>query len=455
MPVGSHLRLFSALSLAASSLMVAAPARASITKGPYLQGLGATETQIRIELSPPTTASVEIFSLANGAKTSASVAHADSPNAEMHSLRVTGLTPATSYRFVVTAGKESAEGAFTTAAANDAKTPFSFLIYGDNRTDNDAHAAVVRQMAQIPSDFLINTGDLIEDGNEPALWQRFFDIEGELLRKRCLFAAVGNHELHETSGANFLRYFGDDDPGAAGLRKLYRTVRWENTRFFFLNGMDTFNTSDERRWLDGELSKSDAEPNLTWRIVVLHQGAWSSGPHGNNPRLWDAGGVDVLRAHKVDLIVSGHDHIYERGDSNGMKYVVSGGGGAPLYAVGKKLPTTRKAESTLHFIETKIEGDKFVMTVRRGDGSLLENCGFVKGAVWDCDSNPKVAAAASDASIMDPKSPQNNDNSSPAQTTTSRCGCELVGSNADNFAAPYLVLLAVPLLRRRKHSYAD
>jgi predicted phosphodiesterase len=432
-------------------------ASAAVTKGPYLQSLGATSTQIRIEFSPATPASVEIFSrTADGGTPGAVVARAESPLGEMHSLQVGGLEPSTSYRYVVTAGKQTTSGEFTTAPADDSKNPFSFLLYGDNRTNDDAHATVVRQMLQSPGDFLVNTGDLVEDGNQPALWQNFFAIEGNLIRERCVFAAVGNHELHEASGANFLKYFGDDDPSLNGLRRLYRTVRWENMRFFFLNGMDVFASSDERTWLDQELAKADAEPNLVWRVVVLHQGAWSSGPHGNNPRLWDAGIVDVLRAHKIDLILSGHDHIYERGDAAGLKYVVSGGGGAPLYEVGKKLPTTKKAESTFHFVETKVDGDKLAMTVRRSDGTLLENCGFQKNQPWDCDGVKKLASElAKPSTIPDPGDPQAAQNLDQTPTKPkSKCGCELVGQKSPESATPLLLLLCVPLLRRRKRSYA-
>lgn len=442
--------------------MIAGPARAAITKGPYLQGLGATGTEIRIEFSPATSASVEIFSkTADGGASGPAVAHVDSPIAEAHSLHVTGLQPSTSYRYVVTAGKQSTAGELTTAPADDSKNPFSFVLYGDNRTNDDAHAAVIRQILQTPGDFLVNTGDLVEDGSSPQLWQRFFDIEGNLLRDHCLFAAVGNHELHEASGATFLHYFGDDDPSVIGLRKFYRTVRWENMRFFFLNGMDVFASSDERTWLDGELAKADAEPNLIWRVVVLHQGVWSSGPHGNNPRLWGAGIVDIFRAHKIDLILSGHDHIYERGDAAGLKYVVSGGGGAPLYEIGKKLPTTKRAESTFHFIETKIDGDKLAMTVRRSDGSLLENCGFQKGQAWDCDGPKKLASElARPSTIPDPGDPQSAQNLDTTQAQAkSKCGCELIGRHSrlqkpEDSAWPFAFLGAL-LLRRRKRSYAE
>ena len=50
-------------------------------------------------------------------------------------------------------------------------------------------------MVPIASDFLIHTGDFVENGASLAQWQSFFDIESPLLGGRCLFAAVGNHEL--------------------------------------------------------------------------------------------------------------------------------------------------------------------------------------------------------------------------------------------------------------------
>ena len=36
---------------------------------------------------------------------------------------------------------------------------------------------------------------------------------------------------------------------------------------------------------------------------------------------------------RVSFVFSGHDHLYQRGEVDGLKYVVSGGGGAPLYSV--------------------------------------------------------------------------------------------------------------------------
>ena len=93
---------------------------------------------------------------------------------------------------------------------------------------------------------------------------------------------------------------------------------------------------------------------------------------------------ELLAAHGVDLLFSGHDHIYERGQGVGIKYIISGGGGAPLYRTSK-VATTRMSEATYHFVEVTTDGDALHVLARRIDGSVLDQCGFRKGTGWDCD----------------------------------------------------------------------
>ena len=124
----------------------------------------------------------------------------------MHVVRIDGLLPATRYTYSLTVAEHpaGAKGSFTTAPLADSKAPFSFLVYGDNRTDDTAHAAIVRAMLDMPSDFIVNTGDLVQDGASEANWQSFFDIEAPLIRDRNVFACVGNHELTEAAGTTFI-----------------------------------------------------------------------------------------------------------------------------------------------------------------------------------------------------------------------------------------------------------
>jgi acid phosphatase type 7 len=401
----------------------------SALKGPYVTALSDSDATVRFELATSAPATVEVLAVSGSGD--ASTAHPtrvdDHDSSAMHAVRITGLQPATRYAYAVrVGGAVLGEGHFATAPEPTSTAPVTFLLYGDNRTDDVAHAAVVRAMAAVPSDFLVNTGDMVQDGSSAPSWQTFFDIERALLRERPLFTAIGNHELYDdTAGTNFARYFGF--PDESGAAHPYGTVRFGSVRLFFLNGEDRWGGGDERAWLERALARADSEPGLVWRFAVLHHGPWSAGPHGPNEALDAAGIPALLAAHKIDLVFSGHDHMYERGDSGVLKYIVSGGGGAPLYQPLHPTAMSRKLESTRHFVAVTVHDDALQLVTERPDGSLVERCGFAKGAPWDCDAPvaamASVASAASDAASTPVPSAPASAPSSPSSRST----CDLSG----------------------------
>ena len=200
----------------------------------------------------------------------------------MHRVRVTGLQPATAYGLVVRAnGAVVGDGRFVTAPRPDAGAPLTFLVYGDDRSDDAAHASVVRAMAAAPSDFLVNTGDMVADGASAANWQTFFDIEKPLLHERALFPAIGNHELYDdAAGTNFARYFGF--PDESGVMRPYGTVRFGSARFFFLNGMDDWASGAERQWLERALSRGRRRGRA--RVALRRRPPRAHGPPGRTGR---------------------------------------------------------------------------------------------------------------------------------------------------------------------------
>jgi calcineurin-like phosphoesterase family protein len=394
---------------AAATLAFTSPLHAaqSAQKGPYVTALSDRDATVRFELQTAGPATIEVTAQASAdASTIGPSRYESGEVSAFHRVLVAGLEPATPYSFVVRAGGAVVgEGRFVTAPRPESNALLTFLVYGDDRSDDAAHASVAHAMMAVPSDFLVNTGDMVADGASASNWQTFFDIEKPLLRDRALLPAIGNHELYDdAAGTNFARYFGFLDD--SGVTRPYGTVRFGNARFFFLNGMDDWSTGEERQWLQRELSKADGEPRLSWRFVVVHQGPWSSGPHGPNTQLVLAGVPQLLASHKVDLLFAGHDHLYERGDAGILKYIVSGGGGAPLYRDFHVAPGTRKVEATHHFVEVSTRGDALQIVARRDDGSVLDRCGFTQGRPWDCDapSAPTPPASAS-AAVAPPASP--------------------------------------------------
>jgi hypothetical protein len=145
------------------------------------------------------------------------------------------------------------------------------------------------------------------------------------------------------------------------------------------------------------------------------------------------------------LVIAGHDHIYERGFASGVRYVVSGGGGAPLYGVEHPVPSTRRVESSHHFLEMTVQPTAIHMVAMRDDGTLIERCGITEArSDWDCDPlpTPEKTLAASPVASVPPSG--------------SRCACDLA-SSARAPRAPDLLAVAaglglavLPVRRRRR-----
>jgi len=283
---------------------------------------------------------------------------------------------------------------------------------------------------------------MVAEGDDEDDWKGFFDVENKLLRDRCMFASIGNHELAGEKGvgaAAFLKYFASPDEGGKDRPKLYGSVRWGNTRFFLLNAMDDW-SGEERAWLKEELDRAMNEAGLAHRFAVLHHGPYSSGPHGGNERLHKNGVMPILKEGKVDLILAGHDHAYERGTGEGIKYVVSGGAGAPLYPRKRNDPETAVFESVHHFVEVSVAGEKVDMVVKRASGSVLEKCGFAGAGPWVCDGASKPDSGKSSAGP-----------SSQELQTGSACACGIAGDRPSGGAiAAFLAALSISIVRRRR-----
>jgi hypothetical protein len=150
---------------------------------------------------------------------------------------------------------------------------------------------------------------------------------------------LGNHDVRVNGG----RYeFDELDMPRARYR---RTVG--NIQFFILNSNRV--NSRQTEWLKTVLPASTA----TWKIAVFHHPAWTCGEYRSNAAVvqnW----VPLFEKYGVQLVLSGHDHNYQRfGPRNGVRYIVHGGGGAHLYPIEScpaSYPTRRFARAVHGFL---------------------------------------------------------------------------------------------------------
>jgi hypothetical protein len=74
----------------------------------------------------------------------------------------------------------------------------------------------------------------------------------------------------------------------------------------------------------------------------------------------------------VDLVFSAHDHGYERSVVTGTTYIVTAGGGAPMYAHDLPNPYSVYITSTLHVISLTLNGDTLSVVGVRPDGVTFD-----------------------------------------------------------------------------------
>ena len=281
-----------------------------------------------------------------------------------HAITLTNLTPYTTYHYRVEDDGVtfSKDAAFRTAAGPD-QTKFTFAAFGDTRTQGQIHQEVVDSIVAQDPDFVLHTGDLVDRGSMYPYWETFFEIEGELMSRIPLFPALGNHE------DNHQNYF--DLFYLPGNERWY-TFDYGNARFICLQvdgKVDYGPGSEQYVWLERELS-ANTQP---WLFVYFHIPPYSSSKRETDIEQNIRQALTPLfEQYGVDVVFNGHNHNYERNEVNGVTYVVTGGGGAPLSVMEEPELTREAFAVTYHFMLLEIDGNHLVATVYSNQGKILD-----------------------------------------------------------------------------------
>lgn len=286
-----------------------------------------------------------------------------SDSRHFHHVELTQLLPATQYFYKVMA--YDAIHTFTTFPEH--ADSFSFIVFGDTRTDSATHQSVINRMADYEFRFLIHSGDLVHHGDNLHEWRTFFTIEDTLLQSKHFMPTIGNHEKP------FWPY---DTLFALPEPEDYYSFKYGNAHFIVLNTeMDMGGL--QRDWLIRELTMARNDTSVDWIFVTLHRPPYTSGLYDPDPNIqkhW----CPLFEEYGVDIVLAGHDHIYERTSKiRGVTYIVSGGGGAPLYDVGKST-WTMYSEKTYHFCLIHIMGKRLHLRAIKPNGVVFDSLVFDK-----------------------------------------------------------------------------
>ena len=142
---------------------------------------------------------------------------------------------------------------------------------------------------------------------------------------------------------------------------------------------NAYDDARQRAWVEADLLAAAGARAI---VVVTHDGPYSRGTHGGNQQaVRDY--VPILVRHRVTLLISGHDHLYQRGTQDGLAYLVTGGGGAPLYRVRCGVPGRPRCAQADGMVRVVRDHHYAIVSVyprhlevcpRQVDGSPLEPC---------------------------------------------------------------------------------
>ena len=233
-----------------------------------------------------------------------------------------------------------------------------FAVLGDFGSGGSSEYEVAAQMAlfraRFPFDFVITTGDnIIGSQDGPADFAEKFERPFQsLLKARVPFyATLGNHDKASNHSYGLWNMKG----------QRYYTFAVKNVRFFALDS----NRPDraELTWVDEVLKSS----NEQWKICYFHHPLYSDGvKHGPAVELRVMLEPRLVR-HGVDVVFSGHDHVYERfTPQKGISYFVTGAGGQEVRTLRRSAATAAAFAREQTFTAVEVAGaELFFQTVSR------------------------------------------------------------------------------------------
>jgi acid phosphatase type 7 len=306
------------------SLFFAFQAFAQVTRQPYLQVPTPTGVVVRWQ-----SGTGDIGKVHYGSSVSSLMRTMVESDEERiyHQVTVSGLEPNTKYYYSVDGSSKGTEELyFVTAPPVGSGTPVRIWVISDfgqtNSKNNERRLETVARWRTFNNhsyhaSFVLSLGDQTEDDALYQLQHNYFDQLENVLRSSPLYTTVGNHDGHD-SLFNYKRTFtlparGEAGGIASGTEKYY-SFDYANIHVVSLctEIHDEAGRKAQREWLKKDLDQNKEE----WLIACMHQPFHSGGYHPSDeveyaqPQRSDW--LPILEDHGVDLVLSGHNHVYER-----------------------------------------------------------------------------------------------------------------------------------------------
>ncbi len=221
-------------------------------------------------------------------------------------------------------------------------------VYGDTRAGDEVHKKIAALIKAAHPVAVFHDGDMVPKGKKAKAWENFKEITKELRASASFYAVMGNHE----EGGE--KFFADLFHFPGNGRWYQAEVR--GIRFIMLDYLLPLDKDSEQFiWLKDQLDAPAGKTKFT--IIVMHKPLWSTGLHGHDEWKPAADLEKLFKEQKVDMVISGHDHDYERLENGGLVQLVAGSGGAELRPQVFKSPYSKIFVKAFHYCLISVCGN--------------------------------------------------------------------------------------------------
>jgi len=247
---------------------------------------------------------------------------------------------------------------------------WKFSALGDYGGGHSPQDEIARNVARGNPKLLITLGDNVYYEGLESEFEKKWDpanMFGDLRRDFPVRPSLGNHDVRrEPDGVPYFDRF----PELNNAR--FYSFNEGGVHFVALNSTESLaHGTPQAKWLEKDLAGSTSD----WNVLYLHHPIFPGAPGHKNP---NAGYLAPLIAkYGVDLILSGHEHNYQRStplNSAGALEIISGGGGQSLHPFRTKQPA-HNAYRDVDFghVEVEVTGDRLVGRYVVRDGSVRDS----------------------------------------------------------------------------------
>ena len=296
----------------------------------------------------------------------------------VNSVDIGGLEPSTWTHYRITSLAEPSQD-YLFKTAPGALTPFRFIVYGGTRPDTPVafyeswdgietvHPLALTSAVAFNPDFIVNTGNLVADGYDPAEWEYLFSILGDIPRQIPYYPVMGNEDR---GGERMMAaFFGVPDT-------LYYSFDYANTHFTFINSyLDVSEGSDQYLWLEEDLAAAAEREHIQFLLAFMHAPAYcSSQVYADQAELLQAREVlaPLFSDYEVLVVFQGHVRLFEVTEQidDVMYLTTSAAGGTEVHEPGYE-SWTRWAEDRFNFIEVIVTSNYVALNARSPEGDLF------------------------------------------------------------------------------------